>query len=71
MVQLLNEKRLLKAGYEFVVINYDGVQIVREDIEKGNFDLIVIDEANAYKSPSTTRWKTLAKLLKPETSYGC
>jgi SNF2 family DNA or RNA helicase len=27
----------------------------------------VIDEANAYKSPSTARWKTLAKLLKPET----
>jgi len=31
------------------------------------FDLIIIDEANAYKSPQTARWKTLAKLLKPET----
>lgn len=60
-------KKIINNGYEFVVINYDGVQIVREDIEKGGFDLIVIDEANAYKSPSTTRWKTLAKLLKPET----
>jgi SNF2 family DNA or RNA helicase len=60
-------KKIIDGGYEFVVINYDGVQIVREDIEKGNFDLIVVDEANAYKSPSTTRWKTLAKLLKPET----
>ena len=60
-------KKIIEGGYEFVVINYDGVQIVREDIEKGNFDLIVVDEANAYKSPSTTRWKTLAKLLKPET----
>jgi SNF2 family DNA or RNA helicase len=60
-------KKIIDGGYEFVVINYDGVQIVREDIEKGGFDLIVIDEANAYKSPSTTRWKTLAKILKPET----
>ena len=60
-------KKIIDGGYEFVVINYDGVQIVREDIEKGGFDLIVIDEANAYKSPSTTRWKTLAKMLKPET----
>ena len=60
-------KKIINGGYDFVVINYDGVQIVREDIEKGGFDLIVVDEANAYKSPSTTRWKTLAKLLKPET----
>ena len=59
--------KIIEAGYEFVVINYDGVQIVREHIEKGGFDLIVVDEANAYKSPSTTRWKTLAKMLKPET----
>ena len=60
-------KKIIENGYDFVVINYDGVQIVREDIEKGGFDLIVVDEANAYKSPSTTRWKTLAKMLKPET----
>ena len=60
-------KKIINGGYDFVVINYDGVQIVREDIEKGGFDLIVVDEANAYKSPSTTRWKTLAKMLKPET----
>jgi SNF2 family DNA or RNA helicase len=60
-------KKIIDGGYEFVVINYDGVQIVKDDIINGGFDLIVIDEANAYKSPSTTRWKTLAKILKPET----
>ena len=61
------EKRIkiINGDYEFVIINYDGVAIVKDDIIKGGFDLIVIDEANAYKSPSTTRWKTLAKLLKP------
>jgi SNF2 family DNA or RNA helicase len=60
-------KKIIDGTYEFVIINYDGVAIVKEDIIKGNFDLIVIDEANAYKSPSTSRWKTLAKILKPET----
>jgi SNF2 family DNA or RNA helicase len=60
-------KKIINSAYEFIIINYDGVGVVREDIEKGGFDLIVIDEANAYKSPSTTRWKTLAKILKPET----
>jgi SNF2 family DNA or RNA helicase len=59
--------KVIEGPYEFVIINYDGVAIVKDDIIKGGFDLIVIDEANAYKSPSTSRWKTLAKLLKPET----
>jgi SNF2 family DNA or RNA helicase len=59
-------KKIINNSYEFIIINYDGVGVIREDIEKGGFDLIVIDEANAYKSPSTTRWKTLAKILKPE-----
>lgn len=63
------EKRakVINSDYEFVIINYDGVSVVREVIDKANFDLIVIDEANAYKSTSTARWKTLTKILKPST----
>ena len=53
--------------YEFVIINYDGVHIVREDIAEADFDLVVVDEANAYKSVTTKRWRTLAKILKPHT----
>jgi len=59
--------KIINGGYEFVIINYDGVKIVADEIKNGGFDLIIIDEANAYKTPSTSRWKTLAKLLKPET----
>ena len=58
-------KKILNGAYEFVIINYDGVGIVREEISKSGFDLIVIDEANAYKTATTQRWKTLAKLLTP------
>ena len=60
-------EKIINGEYEFVVINYDGVAIVKDAIIKGGFDLIVVDEANAYKSPSTARWKTLSKILKPET----
>lgn len=60
-------EKIINGEYDFVIINYDGVAIVKEAILKGGFDLIVIDEANAYKSPSTARWKTLSKILKPET----
>lgn len=54
-------------NYEFVIINYDGVAIVKEDIKKAKFDLIVVDEANAYKTVSTARWKTLNSILEPST----
>jgi SNF2 family DNA or RNA helicase len=59
--------KIINGEYEIIIINYDGVGVVRDHIANGGFDLIVVDEANAYKSPSTTRWKTLAKILKPET----
>jgi len=60
-------RKIIEGEYKFVIINYDGVAIVKDAIIKGGFDLVVIDEANAYKSPSTARWKTLSKVLKPET----
>ena len=60
-------RRVIQADYDFVIINYDGVNAEREAIENEDFDLIIIDEANAYKNPSTVRWKTLAKIIKPST----
>jgi len=56
-------KKIINSEYEFIIINYDGVNIVQEDIKNGGFDLIIVDEANAYKSTSTTRWKTLNKIV--------
>lgn len=60
-------KKIIQEGYEFVVINYDGVNIVRDAIEAARFDLIIVDEANAYKTATTKRWKTLAKIITPST----
>jgi SNF2 family DNA or RNA helicase len=60
-------KKVINGEYEFVIINFDGVGTVAEEIGKVGFDLIVIDEANAYKTVSTKRWKTLAKLIAPST----
>ena len=52
-------KKIIAAGSEFVVINFDGLAVVKDEIIKGGFDLIVVDEANAYKNPMTNRWKVL------------
>jgi SNF2 family DNA or RNA helicase len=55
-------KKLIAEGCEFVIINFDGVAIVKDEIIKGGFDLIVVDEATAYKTVSTHRWKVLKEL---------
>ena len=55
--------KVIQAGAEFVVINYDGVAVVEEEIINGGFDLIVIDEANAYKNAQTTRWKIMKRIV--------
>lgn len=59
--------QIIRGPHEFIVINYDGVNIVREELELERFDLIIVDEANAYKNASTKRWKTLTKLINPST----
>ncbi len=59
--------KVINGSYEFVVINFDGVNTVEKEIAKAEFDLIIVDEANAYKNPSTVRWKTLARLIKKNT----
>lgn len=52
-------EKIIAAGSEFVVINFDGLAVVKEAVLKGGFDLVVVDEANAYKNPQTNRWKIL------------
>jgi SNF2 family DNA or RNA helicase len=51
--------KIIKAGSDFVIINFDGLAVVKQEILDGGFDLIVVDEANAYKNPQTNRWKVL------------
>lgn len=60
-------REIIKGDAEFVIINYDGVEIVRDEIIKGGFDLIVVDEANAYKNAQSKRWKVLNSLMTPKT----
>lgn len=60
-------KKLIEGDYEFVIINFDGVKVVNDELAAGGFDLIIVDEANAVKSVSTDRWKCLAALIKPNT----
>jgi SNF2 family DNA or RNA helicase len=60
-------EKVIRGEYQFVIINFDGVGVVEKAINESGFDLIIVDEANAYKNTSTVRWKTLARLVKKDT----
>ena len=60
-------REIIAQGSEYVVINYDGIGIVLEELQKGGFDLIIVDEATHYKNAQTTRWKNLKWLIKDDT----
>ena len=57
-------RKVVSGNYEFVILNFDGVKVVKDEIAAGGFDLIVVDEANAYKNAQTDRWKTLHRVVK-------
>ena len=63
-------QEIINGDAEFVIINYDGVEIVKDEVANGGFDLIIIDEATHYKNAQSKRWKVLASVLKPETWLG-
>jgi len=59
---------LIQGDYEFVIMNYDGLPLVAQEVRaNGTFDLVIVDEASAYKTATTRRWKTLHSILRPET----
>ena len=59
---------MVQGDYEFVIVNYDGLNLIAEEVARdGRFDLIIVDEANAYKNSSTKRWKSLNRILRPDS----
>ena len=62
---------LIQHDYEIVITNYEGLNLIAQEVSNdGRFDLVIVDEANAYKTNTTRRWKSLASILTPETTCG-
>ena len=59
--------KIIEGDYEFVIINFDGLTAVGSALQSAKFDLIVADEASAFKTASTKRWKALQKLITSDT----
>jgi SNF2 family DNA or RNA helicase len=57
---------MIQSDYEFVICNYEGLNLIADEINNdGRFDLVIVDEANAYKTATTKRWKTLKSVIGP------
>jgi len=52
-------RKVIESDAEFVIINFDGVEVVLPELKKAGFGLVVIDEANAVKTHTTDRWKAI------------
>jgi len=59
---------MIQRDYEIVITNYEGLNLIANEVRNdGRFDLVIVDEANAYKTPTTRRWKSLNSILTPTT----
>lgn len=55
-------KKLLKQEADFYIVNHDGFNIISDEC-MGMFDLVIIDEAAVYRTPSTTRFKLFRRWM--------
>ena len=60
-------RAVIRSGAEFVIINYDGVEVVHKELMAGGFDLVICDEASALKNSKSNRGKLMNQLIRPET----
>jgi SNF2 family DNA or RNA helicase len=62
---------MIQRDYEIVITNYEGLNLIADEVRNdGRFDLVIVDEANAYKTPTTRRWKSLNSILTPTHTCG-
>ncbi len=57
-------RKVINGGYDFVIINFDGLSVVKDEVAAGGFDLIVADEASYLKNAQTARWKVMNQIVK-------
>jgi len=57
-------KKIINGMAEVIIINFDGIGIVKKEVAAAGCDLFVIDEASAYKNAQTKRWKDLRDVMR-------
>lgn len=56
--------KMLKQDADIYLINHDGVKVMEEAlIERTDIDMAVVDEIASFRNASTSRWKSLRKVV--------
>lgn len=53
--------QLLAQDTQFVIINHDGLTTIHDEITAAGFDVVIADEASAYRNAGTKRYKKFRK----------
>jgi SNF2 family DNA or RNA helicase len=61
--------QVVNGDAEFVIINYDGLKIVLDEILKAKFDLVIADEGSVLSNANIDRWKAVSCILGPDTWF--
>jgi len=57
-------KKLLTEPADFYIINFDGVSVLKQELEaRKDIDIVIIDEASAYRDGQTKRHRTARQIL--------
>jgi SNF2 family DNA or RNA helicase len=60
----------IESACEYLIINYDGIETVKNELKNGGFNLVIVDEANAYKNHRTNGLKLSDTLSMNTRGYG-
>ena len=55
--------KLLSGEADVYIINHDGVEVVRKELEAMKFGCVIVDELAVYRNSRSDRWKNLKALV--------
>lgn len=62
-----NRLDLLAKDFDFYIINHDGLAIIADEVRKRmDIDMVIVDEASAYRNSQTNRFKVLTTTLRAD-----
>lgn len=57
-------RKLLSQDANIYVVNHDGVNIIKDDLEnRPDINLVIVDELAVYRNAGTTRWKAINTVI--------
>lgn len=56
--------RRLARNSTWDIINFEGVEILQDELVSRKYDVVIIDESTKVKNPETSRWKSLNAVVK-------